>query len=889
MSIAKTISDIVKKRKDNIAPKYDSYWGDVRNVVEFAYDLEALLESDNWAVLLREHPDFREQWNDTINVGNKELPLSQVVISFIEEVKSKVGIKDGDVIYPKGYFETIKNKIDKDEVEVCVTGPVSAGKSVFLRALTGAPETVIPSGTSKTTAARTIFNNSDESEISAVIYFLSKEEFRIIVNEYVTQLNKVLSKKPNTVLFESWKEDKSLSEFCKAIKQCTSYDSHKFPKSTIEGVDTIVTSDKYFETFQLYIDHYSEYEGWIGHKVELLSKKDIDDGKLVKFVSYKKDLQSNPNDLYCLALAVKEAVVNWPLKTREDENLGALRLVDTMGIGEAKFCVETDLLDVVKKHADLAIALCRILSNKQDKDDVKNSSFIKVLSYLKDRKMEDWVYYLCNKEDDANITDSTVNDLREQLWKEMRNNADHFELRDSYWDAISFIKDGKENNNEIIDYFVKTVLGNLDKNISEVDDFFIVELKKQRDDYKKRMADLLSAMRQCLKVLPAFSDSQKTKEIDNEVSVIFIALNRSLENVRTELFNRDEELRKTIIKSVEPILKDAEIFQLYKTQPIEFDLAIAFNPFFRSAVNAINYAICTRDGFEVSWKDIREKVIERISKSEGIDKEKVSKLFEQQEDFFDKLVKQSCKAIQNNLNNIKSNLNNDDPKEACNFTGRELEFFIRNREKLYRNIWEKMSSSADKVGVSLEEIEKVKELLCSAVRDVLMQQNIIPEPKDKHMRGLDWLVSFSAQVESDCLTEEITTFVNAKIDLPSIVDDQTEKKLRRKLLTVNLNYDDEISAAKCIWYSLFNLDFILRNDLLNKYKQTFETYDVYVNMITPLLDKVFCLNQDEEGKTKAEAYKDLRAYIRNIVATNYEKKDAVKCADAAHKYRELCK
>lgn len=878
MSIARTITEIIAKRKNNIAPKFDSYWSDARNVVEFAYSLESLLADENWGVLLKECPDFKALWDE----------IDGDIDSFINDVKEQVGEKDGDIITPKGYFETIKNKIEKNVVEVCVTGPVSTGKSVFLRALTNAPETVIPSGTSKTTAARTIFNNTEEDGISATIYFFNESDFRSIVNEYVTQLNKVLSKN-HCSLFDLWDEETPLQTFCVSIQKNSSYDPHKFPKSTIDDVDTIVTADKYFETFQLYIDHYPEYQEWIGHPIKSLSKKDIDEGKLVKFVSYKKDKDADSNKLYCLALAVKEAVVNWPLKTKDNENLGDLRLVDTMGIGEAKFCVETDLLDVVKKHADLAIALCRILSNKQDKDDVKNSSFIKVLSYLKDRKMEDWVYYLCNKEDDANISDSTVNDLKEQLWKEMENNADHFELEDSYWTAINFIKEGKENNEEIIDYFVKTVLGNLDKNISDVDDYFITELKNQRDEYKERMVEIISEMKNILKTLPSFSDSQKTKEIDNEVAVIFLELNRSLENVRMELFNRDEELRNTIIKSVEPILKDTEIFNLYGVPSIEFAIEVAFNPIFRSAVNAINYSICESDGFDFSWKDIKDAVIERISKTEKVDKDKIRNVFEKQEEFFDAFVKQSCNAIQSKINNVKSNLNIDDPRESCNYTGRELEFFIRKREELYRKIWEKMSSSAEKVGVSDKEIENVKELLCLTIRDVLAKQNIVSVQTDDKTKSIDWLTSFTAKIESDCLIEEINNFVNAEIDLPSIVDDQTGKELRRKLLTVNLNYDDEISAAKCIWYSLFNLDFVLRNDLLNKYKHTFETYNIYVNMVTPLFDRVFCLNQDEAGKTKAEAYKELRAYVKNIVASNYEKKDVVKCADAAHKYRELCK
>lgn len=878
MSIAKTISDIVRNRKTEIAPKYESCWSEAKSIVDFAAKLDSLIHSDNWKTLLDDYPNFNESWKK----------ISQEVETFIGGVTESIGNFEGDVIKPKGYFEAISNKINKEVVEVCVTGPVSTGKSVFLRALTGAPETVIPSGKNKTTAARTIFNNTSEDNISAEITFLTREEFQDIINEYVTQLNSIRKDK-SIKDFEKWNPTtETLSDFCDKIKQSPSYDPLQYPKSTIPGVDTLVTADKYFETFQMYIDHCSQYDYLLDNANKPLSKQDIDDGKLVPYVSYKNDKEDLSEDLFCQALAVREAIVNWPLRTSGEQDLGSLRLVDTMGIGEAKFCVEEDLLRIVREHADLAVALCRIKSDNDNKENLENSCFIKVLSNIKDRKMQDWVYYLCNKEDSANITDKTVNDLRGQLWKEMKNNSDSFVLNDDYWSSIEFILEGKENHKDIIYYFTNIVLGNLNKNIKNVDSYFIEELHKIFNKYVEERKNILTKLKQCLVDLPAFSNLQKTKDVENEVVHIFEELNSNLKEYRNNLFSKDRELRGKIIGKVKPILKDPEIFNVYgiRELDISYDVNVAFTKLFMSTLDAINHSILTAEDAVVKWEVIENEVISKVASISKIEKSKCSEMVKDHSEFFSKYLKNACEAISMNFNHVKSNLNIDDPSRSCNCSGRELEFFIIMREKLYKAIWEKMSIASDTIGISDNDINVVKLQLCQRVRNVLVQNHII---KDDKSNALKWINEFAASIESISLVNAFEEFSQATINLPAIVDDQTGKELRRNLLKVNLLYNDEKTAAKSIWRCLCHLDCVLRTDLLKKYEITFDNYDVYVNMLTPLFDNVFCLDQDESSKSHCDAYMELRSFVKNMVTLNYEKKDTAKCADAAQKFRLLCK
>ncbi|MCQ2306686.1 MAG: hypothetical protein MJ000_03850 [Bacteroidales bacterium] len=880
MPIADTISSIVAHRQGEIAPRYNTYWGEVKDVIAFSQKLKSLINGKNWCVLLEKFPEFNEVWTSADENGKS---IENKVKSFIEFVSNNVGIKNGDNYGPKGYFEAIANKISKNEVEVCITGPVSTGKSVFLRALTGAPETVIPSGKGKTTAARTIFCNSAQK--CAVVNFLTTKEFETIINEYVVQLNKELKKRKKEE-FPMWDSvSKSLTDYCKVIKAHSSYKSQNFSKSTIAGVDTTVTADLYFDTFTLYIDNYGHYTSYLDREPKHINSKDIEEGKLVPYVSYKMS-ENYQGDPYCRALAVREAVVNWPLKTVNGEDLGSIRLVDTMGIGEAKFCVEEDLLKTVREHADLAVALCRILSDNDNADNANNSCFIKVLSKIRDRKMEDWVYYLCNKEDEGNITDETVEAFKLQIWKEMQNNADYFTLNDEYWKSIRFIQDGKENSNAIVDYFVNIVLGKLEENISAVDKFFLDKLKDEYESCIKKKNQIIKDLKSCLNVLPAFSCLDKTKKIDERVDSIFVDLSTELTKLRADLFIKDATLRQQIINSVRPILKDPEIFNVYGINDVNYDVKAAFTSLFKNTLLAINESILAIDTFDIVWTDIKKDVVSKTAERMGKDKSEVEKLIGQAEKFFEDYLKKCCQAIQSNMKFVKTNLNVDDPNHSCNYTGRELEFFIHTREQLYKAIWDKMSHASEHVGIKEKDVNDVKESLCKVVKTKMEKHKIVEE---KDVPPITWMQNFADQINSDYFKTAILEFLDSIVDLPSIVDDQTGKELRRKLLNVSLRYSDETTAAKSIWNSLCVLDIILRDDLLHKYEQTFKKYDVYVNLVTPLFDNVFCTNQNDYGKSKAEPYKEFRAYVKTIVTSNYEKEDTAKCEDAASQYRALCK
>ena len=167
MSIAEKIQNIVHERQNDIAPKFNVLWENAKQQIDFAHNLQSLIRDEKWLILLKEYPDFKKEWHS----------ISKSVEDYISNVFTNVGIKDGNTYIPKGYYEVIFHKTHKDTIEICITGPVSTGKSVFLRALTGAPEYVIPSGSCKTTAARTIFSNSKTKGAKVSFYTTNEIKF----------------------------------------------------------------------------------------------------------------------------------------------------------------------------------------------------------------------------------------------------------------------------------------------------------------------------------------------------------------------------------------------------------------------------------------------------------------------------------------------------------------------------------------------------------------------------------------------------------------------------------------------------------------------------------------------------------------------------------------
>ncbi len=127
--------------------------------MRFCAMLSHATEKQEWVTLLKKYPDFKKVVT----------PILEEFKKFKKEVEQKVGVahltEDSTDYKLAGFLQTVDSRIQKDSIEILICGPFSSGKSVLIRALTGLPDHIVPSGDGKTTATTCTFHNSPRKKV----------------------------------------------------------------------------------------------------------------------------------------------------------------------------------------------------------------------------------------------------------------------------------------------------------------------------------------------------------------------------------------------------------------------------------------------------------------------------------------------------------------------------------------------------------------------------------------------------------------------------------------------------------------------------------------------------------------------------------------------------
>jgi len=911
-TIAQTISDIIATRQNDIKPKLNDLWSDSKPLIKLASDLKILIESSEWPLLLNRNPEFKKIWDACVE-ENAEGEKKHLVSSFIDIVLKSIGTIDKengeDVYLEAGCFSALRDRTDKDCVEICIMGPVSTGKSSLMQGLTGAPKELLPTGDGKTTATRTTFNNSQER--SAVVFFYTEKEFEKIFNTYIKNFNLVLSKDSKTT-FPSWNpKTSSLSDFCEKLQQHASFKYDNFENIQIPGIDTMISARDYFETFEsFYVKGCSDYYDVLTGETRKFNYKEILNGDLVPYVSYKKKL-SDIKPTSFLALGVREVIVNWPLQTQKDKDgvidLGKLALVDTMGIGEAKFLVEEDLREIVKSRADLAIALCKIHNEKDDfeANHAQDKKFLKVISGLKDRKPKDWIYYLANEHAETGITENVVNNFRDAVWDYIGKGKDKFELNKSYWTSLPFMLESGSDNNKslavnteaIIDYLINTVLAHLTSDIKEIDKYFINEVSSVYDtacQYKAKIKKLFDELNN---VSVDISDENKLLEISTQKTME--SLVTSAKEIRAKVAKENKSLCEHILDSVYPLLFEPEIYRIFnisipkdnlflkwdtvsvggndfsKLEETEFREKLIFN-----ILAEFNHYIVAPNKHDASYKEMKSYFENELGDTDDMEDDKDCYLELLKHNFFEDLFNKTKDAIKNDFVPIVESAagiteGHDNEKKAIfeNCVGRELQMFYMKREDILKGIWERLDTTAsatlnkeltdyfvNKTSIVLNDF--ARSIFQTLVNDSTIQdQGNVSDYKQ-------WLASFISKSKNKKLIKATETFLNTTIDLNGIVTKMRANDLLKNMCNVNLEYTSPKDAAYSFFYCLFIIDRELRCALWKMYTETFDDYGIYAPALNMFMNTVLCVNNFSEIKT--EEYNEFKELIKKEKEKSFE-------------------
>lgn len=466
MSIQSEITRI-KEVRQNKRSDYEKLFNSIKQLVDFAKEVQNLRTNVAWNNLLHENQEMKSSWDSF------EKLLTET--NFISRVNALM-IIDGYNYKEAGALKSIKDRLMRDYVTISVMGPVSAGKSVFLQALTGLDDNVIPVSSDTCTATRSFFKNS--STKSATVYFHDEAEIIKIIMKHIVLLNMHLKNINNTtvtIINETDVLGLSLASIIGKISQYGYLNDSLYNSNTIaiDKETSDCTSIDYYKTLKHYIDNYSVYSSFVAHTPKIFSEEEIMAGQLKAFLAYDENVT--------YANAVEHVEISWPLQAANGESLGDIHLIDTMGIGEAKLGVSEFLTATLRDETDIALALCAVKSAASLVQDPNTKMFQKTLkNAIAGRKPEQWIYYLLNKYTSA--SDADVAKMKVDLQESLTSGENKIFLDPNTWGTVEFLDTDKNlNRDAVLNYFTNTVLFNLTKSIGDIDEHFISEAKSEID------------------------------------------------------------------------------------------------------------------------------------------------------------------------------------------------------------------------------------------------------------------------------------------------------------------------------------------------------------------------------------------------------------------------
>lgn len=928
MTIAERIEKIIAKRNGSLKKRFEDLEPKAKALIEFAHEISSLKETGGVKSLQDKIPKFREIWdehfkdlgettNDNLDEStNDEINTISKLVSAIKKKVGEIGKEKQQPIWA-GSLAAAHSRISKDVIEICIMGPVSTGKSTFLRGLTGAPDYVLPTGNDKTTAARSTFVNSEEKK--AVITFYTKGEFRDIINTYVKELNnsKIEDKPPLPEL----KEDDDIKDYCtKLIQDDKTFNTTNYKSRDYHSKTGILITD-YFDTFKRYVQNVNDYLKYLGHKEERLYEKEINNKELEPFVSYRfpkdqKATKEKDHELYCRAFAVKEAKIYWPLVCGETD-LGYVSFVDTMGIGEPKFLVEQDLLDIVKSRADLALALCCLKSNDDsfDSGHEQDKNFLSLLSKLKDRELQNWIYYLCNRHSDS----CNEENFKEKILKQMEQGDDGFSLKPEYWESLRFKMEDKINTGDIADFLKSKLLRHLESDIERMDDFFISDAENTIEDLYEKMRKWSTALELLLGAVPSMAS--KKEHVDYEVLTLFKNFREAIKDLLNTMNAKNETHCKTITGDIYPLLSNPEIFAIIKTDrpDIEFksteknDNNVYDLRQDEKTRHSIMIALnnCRREYPDLESKGILDQYERDLNDEESKAKNKVQELknyIGKNKEFLVEWLDDTAKVITYINQRICAQVDPTPENYEVQTFGRELRCFYELREKIFKGVYDrtknikrciddsekdndqpqKEDSNQSQGGKKLTlyeyfngkgsdyegETQKLQKEIANklfGIYDSAMNDNHEP------VAGTERLRKLANDDKEGPLGKAISDFLEKKVDLNEIVRTKAKNNLLDSLLHVNLQYHGIEDIAYSFFRCLFDIDYRLRTRLCEMYIDTFREYHIYETLYRNFFNDVFDYNAESKP-----AYLRLKNIIEERISKNYDSTDIGKC-DAAIK------
>lgn len=339
-------------------------------------------------------------------------------------------------------LEHLKNRFDRETINIGVSGVSHAGKSTLLQAITDLSNNEIPKAeegdnyADPTTAVRSQIYNGEKH---AIVKFRSDADFIKMVNEYLAQIKSV-------------PEITTLSDF---------------EQLNLEDIDysTFVGNEKYnYERVKSIKEAFKYFRQYLGGVPVTIT----DFQELKKYVAYN---YSNVSERLYPAVMEVEIYCEFPSLAKSIK----LGLIDLPGFGENSN-VDKIMTDGLENDVDHAVLIIR--PNQQDAGIRQREldSFSRIGEVQKGiSKRSNFLSFLINKDERENGLESLVNSTMQDINKYFNNGGENFKTF-----AFPVITNGASNNAEV-DKMLNSILENLISVLPTIDNELIETYKKTLD------------------------------------------------------------------------------------------------------------------------------------------------------------------------------------------------------------------------------------------------------------------------------------------------------------------------------------------------------------------------------------------------------------------------
>lgn len=341
------------------------------------------------------------------------------------------------------------DRFSRKEISFATVGQERQGKSQFLQSISQLDNRVIPAynATSCTGAVSIIHNVSDmkPGEVYAEIRFRDPKELVDIVNEYIGQIDPGLR----------------ISRF----NEIGRINKERIAAKVHAGNETHGAA---YQNLLTILEHFDEIRPLFGSERFTTTDPEV----IRRYVAQnngKGEGQAGAEE-YFNYLAVKYA----DIRCRFQEDLGLVRLVDTIGIGAVKTGIVEQMLETVDKECEAAIVVTKPISGVQERD---QALYKALRENFQHRDTSKWVFYLVNHHKGQN--DNTV--------QAFANNV----RKNRYAVAGCYIVDASDQEAVVRD-FMLPMLQTLLENMTAIDDKYEEEeINKPERALQKKLQAVL--------------------------------------------------------------------------------------------------------------------------------------------------------------------------------------------------------------------------------------------------------------------------------------------------------------------------------------------------------------------------------------------------------------